>query len=535
MHHRPGTLVIVGTSFALGLGSCSAADDSGGIVANGGDVAFSPGHGVVLDEGEASERPTPPEPSDEGEILINPFVMAEHDPQSTFAADVDTASYDMFRRDALDGRLPSARDVRVEEWINYFDYDYPAPKATAEEPFAIALAAGPSLTGNDTLMLRIGVQGRVASEEEKKPTNLVYLIDTSGSMSSPDKLPLVQLTLTESLEVLDPEDTISIVTYAGSTRVALKPTPVAERDAIEDAMAHLTAGGSTAGAAGLDLAYDQAEAGFVEGGINHVVLCTDGDFNVGPSSTDELVRLIETKRESGITLTALGFGENNDAMMERVSNAGDGIYGIIINEDHAIEYVHEKLLSSLVHIAKDVKLQVEFNPELVAAYRLIGYENRAIADEDFRDDRVDAGEIGAGHRVTALYELVPADGQVPSPEGAPEPRRGDAFEGELEVGPGELVLVKIRYKEPGAAADDEAREVTRALGPAAVAASTDALDSDVVWATAVAAYAEIVRGNPYVSPEQLDVLADLMDDPAFEADADRKEFITLFEATRERL
>ena len=549
--------MVLAAGALAGCGSDS--NDDGAVAAEnsgpdglGGDstAASADGNGLMLsgDDGSArslsattdrdTEEPSEPPSNDEVDtgITFNPFVMTAHDPQSTFAADVDTASYDVFRQYATTSQLPPPEYVRVEEWINYFKYAYPAPSITSELPFSISLAAGPSLTGNDTTMLRIGIQGQEAPEESKKPANIVYLIDTSGSMSGAEKLPLVQLTLTESLEVLDPDDTLSIVTYAGSTRVALQPTPISERDVIAEVINELNSGGSTAGAAGLDLAYEQAEAGFIDGGINHVVLCTDGDFNVGPSSNEELVSLIEAKRETGITLTVLGFGQGgNDQMMELVSNAGNGIYGVITDEDHAIDYVHERLLSSLVHIAKDVKLQVEFNPELVLAYRLVGYENRALADEDFRNDVVDAGEIGAGHRVTALYELVLADSEVPTPEGAPEPEDGEASDVTLEVSANDLVMVKIRYKQPGASAEDEASEVAKRLGPDAVVASSNDLDTDARWAAAVAAYAELVRGNPYVSMDELDTIAEIIADEIYEADADRSEFVMLFEKTRSLL
>ena len=337
-------------------------------------------------------------------VGTNPFTVTAFDPLSTFAADVDTASYDIFRRILAEGALPSADWVRLEEFVNYFEYGYPAPAHDAEVPFSISLAAAPNLLDRDTVVLHVGIQGKAAPPFEKRPANLVFLVDVSGSMGGADKLPLVRELLRLTLDELDPTDTISIVTYASDTGVRLSPTPVSDRATIEDVIYDLTAGGSTAGGAGINLAYEQAEAAFLEGGINHVLLCTDGDFNVGISNTADLVALIEEKRETGITFTALGFGLDNlnDGMMEAITNAGNGVYGVITDSDQAARYVHERLLQGMTYIAKDMKLQIEFNPNEVYAYRLLGYENRAIADELFRDDTVDAGEVGAGHRVTAL-------------------------------------------------------------------------------------------------------------------------------------
>lgn len=462
-----------------------------------------------------------------------PFVFTAHDPLSTFAVDVDTASYDLFRRDVEDGRLPDPASVRLEEYVNAFDYAYPAPSPDSEAPFAIHLAAAPSLSGAGTLTLRVGIQGKLA---EPSAANVVFLVDTSGSMASAEKLPLVQVTLNETLNVLQPTDLVSIVTYSTTAEVALPPTPVSEAAAIRGVINGLFASGSTAGAPGIDLAYAQATAGFIEGGINHVVLCTDGDFNVGPYTNAELVDLIEEKRKTGVTLTALGFGYGNlnDSMMEAVTNAGNGIYSVISSEDQAIRYANRDLLNTMIHIAKDMKIQVEFNPEQVLAYRLLGYENRALADDDFRDDVVDAGDIGAGHRVTALYELVPADGEVPEPENAPAPLDGAAYDGPVEVDPAAFALVKVRYKQPGAAESDPAFEVNATVGAPETATSHDALDADFRWAFALASFAEVLNGSPYASTADLEAIAAIVDaDPA--VSGDRAEFRGLFALARARL
>lgn len=461
----------------------------------------------------------------------NPFVITAHDPLSTFSADVDTASYDIFRRDIGYNTLPAPESVRLEEYVNAFSYDYEAPPAESSTPFSIALSAAPSLVA-DTTVLAIGIQA-MEVPFERKPANLVFLIDVSGSMSDTDKLPLVQVLLTEALDALNPTDTISIVTYASSTSLRLAPTPVSERETIAAVINSLQAGGSTAGAGGIQLAYEQAEAGLIEDGINHVVLCTDGDFNVGISSTEALVDLIEEKRQSGITLTVLGFGRGNlnDAMMEGISNAGNGIYSVIANEDHAIDYAHNDLLATIIHVAKDVKFQVEFNPDEVYAYRLLGYENRILEDDEFRDDRVDAGEVGSGHTVTALYELVLVGGEIPVVDQAPDTVDGPPSDEELAEFDGELCRVRIRYKDVDATEDDSAYEVEEAIFPADVASSFDDADSDLQWASAIAAFAEILKESPYAQYDALDAIESVVNARAG-TDADRLEFVSLFGVAR---
>ena len=486
-----------------------------------------------------SPQAAPPADTEGGDkyqaVGTNPFTVAAHDPWSTFAVDVDTASYDIFRRDVNDGVLPDPDSVRLEEYVNNFSYDYPAPAQGSEVPFSIALATSPHVLDRGTTLLRVGLQGQKPPPFEKKPANLVFLVDTSGSMSGSDKLPLVRYVLTRTLDVLAPTDTVAIVTYAGSTGVALSPTPVSERNAIAAKIETFTAGGSTNGAGGLELAYAQAQTGFIESGINHVILCTDGDFNVGVSSTDALVAMIEAKRKTGITLTVLGFGSGNlnDEMMEAISNKGNGVYGVISSQAQADRYVSERMLSTIVHIAKDVKIQVEFNPARVYAYRLLGYENRDIADQDFRNDVIDAGEIGAGHRVTALYEIVPSGGTVPAREGAPALVEGAAADGAAEVAPSDLVLVKIRYKSPDAAETDPAREVQASLPGDRITAQV-AADRDTQWAVAIAAFAEILKGSPYAEPEAVTQIAAIVGTDATR-DADRSEFATLLTKARSLL
>lgn len=514
-----------------GGGASSAPFPSAGASSSfGGTTSFPPVPPVVGAAGDGAVAPDPANPP-----VTNPFVVTAHDPLSTFAADVDTASYDIFRRDVNLGSLPAPSTVRLEEYVNAFTYDYPAPEG--EHPFAIHLAAAPSVFGDDSLVLRVGIQGKAPPPESKRPANVVFLVDVSGSMQSADKLPLVRQVLGESIELLDPTDTISLVTYAGSVGVRLEPTPASDAGTIRAAIDGLTSGGSTAGAAGIDLAYQQAVAGFIEGGINHVVLCTDGDFNVGPSSTAELLALVRAKRDTGVTLTALGFGagNQNDAMMEAVSNAGNGIYGVISNSTQASDYVQNRLLSTLVHIAKDVKLQVEFNAEHVLAYRLLGYENRAIADDDFRDDLVDAGEIGAGHRVTALYQVVPAGGAIPTPPEAAPALDGAAYAGPIEVGVDDLVFVKVRYKAPTATDSDPALEVGSSLAVSAVAADLTGLDLDFQWALGIASFAEILKRSPYADATRVTDIGVIVRRPGHQTRPDRAEFVTLFDAAVPRL
>lgn len=485
---------------------------------------------VEIDEEEpdASEEPNNDQYEDPG---TNPFVVSAHDPLSTFAADVDTASYDIFRRDINRGTLPHSASVRLEEYVNAFEYDYEPPPEDAVTPFSISLTAAPSPV-SETILLGVGIQGREAAFE-RKPANLVFLIDTSGSMSSSDKLDLVKLVLTEALEVLQPADTVAIVTYAGHTAVRLEPTEVSDAETIRAAINGLQSGGGTAGASGIELAYEQAEDGFKEGGINHVILCTDGDFNVGVSNTDALVELIEEKRRSGITLTVLGFGYGNlnDAMMEAITNAGNGIYAVISDRDHAVDYAHNDLLATILHIAKDMKIQVEFNAAIVYAYRLLGYENRALQDDQFRDDTVDAGEIGSGHTVTALYELVLVGDEIPTAEGAPEVLDGESTDEEVGIFADELCRVRIRYKGVNASEEDPAFETELGITPVDMLSSFSDGNSNYQWAAAIAAFAEILKESPYAHPERIETIQSIVDAHAGTA-ADRLEFKGLFETAR---
>jgi Ca-activated chloride channel homolog len=462
-------------------------------------------------------------------VGTNPFVASAYDPLSTFAVDVDTASYDVFRRDVNLGMLPQPASVRLEEYVNDFAYGYPAPATADPTPFAISLGAAAGMFDRGTALLRVGIQAFNPPPSEKRQANLVFLVDVSGSMQSADKLPLVQRLLRNTLEILDPTDQVSIVTYAGDTRVRLGPTRVSESARIAAVIDGLTSGGSTYGAGGLTLAYEQARFAYFDGGINHIVLCTDGDFNVGPSSTEELLAIVKKERASGVTLTALGFGIGNlnDQMMEAVSDAGNGIYGMISSAQQADRYVAERMLSTLVHVASNMKVQVQFNATRVVAYRLLGYEDRAVADQDFRNDKVDGGEVGAGHRVTALYELVLSGTPIPDPDGAPDVLQGAPVNDTVpEIDAADVVKVSVRYQAIGEAVDAPAHEVAVGL-PTAALGDLAAADADLRWAAAVAAFAEILKRSPFADRNALPLIEAVVAEQA-ERDADRAEFAQLF-------
>jgi Ca-activated chloride channel homolog len=534
-------------TLSTGAGGLSSSTSRTGVSPGGAAGAKSAGAGgamgAVVGTGGTPSTPTAtggssaPSTGDKYQpVGTNPFVMTAHDPFSTFAADVDTASYDLFRRDAGQGYLPAAASVRLEEYVNYFSYSYPPPAADAVHPFQVSLAAVSRVFARGTALLRVGVQAALPPPFVKKPTNLVFLLDVSGSMADVNKLPLVKETILATLDKLDASDHVSLVTYSTTARVVLPPTSMELRSTIATAVSALVADGSTAGADGMGLAYAQATAGFIAGGINHIVMCTDGDFNVGPSSTAALLSLIRDKRQTGVTLTVLGFGSGNlnDAMMEAVADAGNGIYSVIIDSASAKKYAEQKILSTINHVAKDMKLQVEFNPDRVVAYRLLGYEDRAIADQNFRNDAVDAGEVGAGHRVTALYELVFAGGTVPVTAGAPVPDDGEPSTLAREVSPEDFVLVKVRYKTVDADDTTPAIETSTSMSAALLSDKLSAADADTQWAAAVAALAEILKTSPYADKSLVPSISSIAASQATR-DADRAEFATLLERIAAKL
>ncbi len=410
-------------------------------------------------------------------------------PVSTFSVDVDTGAYSNVRRFLQKGQTPPAEAVRTEEMINYFRYDYPLP-ASRQQPFSVTTDVAQTPWNPDTRLVRIGLRGYDVTAQGRPAANLVFLVDVSGSMSSDDKLPLVKRALTMLADKLTPKDRVSIVVYAGAAGVVLDPTSSPKH--IRAALDCLEAGGSTAGAAGLQLAYDIASADFIRGGINRIFVATDGDFNVGVSDNKALEAMVKKYRDSGVTLTTLGFGEGNynEALMERIADLGNGNYAYIDSAMEAQKVLDDELSASLFTIAKDVKVQVEFNPAQVSQYRLIGYENRALAEEDFDNDAVDAGDIGAGHQVTALYEVVPSGAKGWLPD-----RRYDGNRPPAPSASGrELAFVKLRYKLPG---EDTSRLIEKPV-PASLLRTATAPRGDMAFATAVAALGQKLRGDKYL-------------------------------------
>ncbi len=413
---------------------------------------------------------------------VRPTVPTGLDMLSTFSIDVDTASYTIARRKLRDGVLPPAAAVRVEEFVNYFRQGYPSPR---EGEFAVLSEAAPSPFRPGKVLLRVGLQGRRLDGDARKRSNLVFLVDTSGSMAWQDKLGLVKRSLALLVEKLRPDDVVSICTYAGSVELVLPPTPVAERDRIQRALAGLRAGGGTAMGSGIELAYRLAAAQAGPGVNTRVFVCSDGDANVGPTSHEEILALIEQHRARGVTLGTLGFGVGNykDTLMEQLADRGDGSYAYVDTIEEAQRLFGEELVQNLEVLARDVKLQVAFYPRRVASYRLLGYENRAIHDDDFRDDRVDAGEVGAGHTVTALYELELVPGSS-----------------------GPLGEVGLRYK-PGPRpleGPDPAHEETFSL-TAAVAPTFEAASQRFRLTACAAELAEVLRKSPYTRTRLADL------------------------------
>ncbi len=452
----------------------------------------------------------------------NPVRLAAERPVSTFSIDVDTASYGFLRAALNRGVLPPPDAVRVEELVNYFPYGY-APPQDGERPFAIHVAAMPTPWNDATTLLRIAIQGRRLERAAAPRANLVFLIDSSGSMDAPDKLPLLIASFKLLLETLNDDDRVAIVTYAGAAGTVLPPTRAARRARILAALESLHAGGSTAGGEGLRQAYLLAQRHFVPDGINRVILATDGDFNLGISDPDQLEGYIARQREGGVFLSVLGFGMGNynDALMQRLAQNGNGNAAYIDSLPEARKVLVEEATAMLFPIAEDVKVQVEFNPAMVAEYRLIGYETRLLAREDFANDKVDAGEIGAGHAVTALYELTPPD----SPARLIEPLRYGQPQGEGRAFAGEIAFLKLRYKLPGA---ESGATIAHPVTAADLFESSAQAPENLRFAAAVAAFGQLLRGGRYTGAFDYDRVIALAqgargDDPF----GYRAEFVTL--------
>ena len=461
-------------------------------------------------------------------ITENPFLSVANQPLSTFSVDVDTASYSNARRFLGQGSLPPRDAIRVEEWLNYFAYDYAPPSGSA--PFAVNTEVTTCPWNAAHQLVRIGIKGQEIRQENVPPRNLVFLLDVSGSMMSADKLPLVKRGLSLLADNLRPQDSIAIAVYAGSSGLVLPATPGSQRGRILKALDGLEAGGSTNGGEGIQLAYRVAQQSFKKGGINRVILATDGDFNVGTTSAGELQRLIEQKRKSGVFLTVLGFGTGNvkDSTMEMLANKGNGNYAYIDSLSEARKVLVREAGATLVTIAKDVKLQVEFNPARVSSYKLIGYENRLLAKEDFNDDKKDAGEIGAGHTVTALYEIVPKGAPAPVTSSVDPLKYQATAPLSAAASSGELLTVNVRYKPPQGDVSTKLSVVVKD-GAKPIAQASD----DYRFGVAVANVALLLRGSKDVKQSSLTSARALAAGAiGVDAHGDRREFLALIDQAK---
>jgi Ca-activated chloride channel family protein len=459
---------------------------------------------------------------------VNPVKRVADEPVSTFSADVDTASYSFVRRLLNNGVLPQKDAVRVEEMVNYFSYSWPLPESR-KEPFRPTVVVSDSPWGHGKKLVHIGIKGYEMPPSEQPDSNLVLLLDVSGSMSSPDRLPLAIESMKLLLGSLKPTDTVAIVVYAGEAGLVLEPTAVREKQKIVDALDNLHAGGSTAGAQGIKLAYQLAESHMRKGGVNRILLATDGDFNVGIDSTEELKGYVERQREKGVFLSVLGFGQGNyrDEMAQALAQNGNGVAAYIDTLAEARKVLVQEATGSLFTIAKDVKLQVEFNPDTVAEYRLVGYETRALKREDFNNDAVDAGDVGAGHTVTAIYEITPVDSGAALIDESRYASR--AKPDKPQVKGAEYGFLKIRYKLP------DGKESKLLMQPIAMQmpAASAQVRRDVAFSTAVAGFAQLLRGGTYTGKLNYDdVIEDAQAAIGEDANGYRAEFVQLVRKAR---
>jgi Ca-activated chloride channel family protein len=457
----------------------------------------------------------------------NPFLEVARAPLSTFSIDVDTASYSNTRRFLKEGQLPPKDAVRIEELVNYFSYDYPQPVGDA--PFSVTAEISEAPWNPSHRLVHIGLQGKRIPMENMPPANLVFLLDVSGSMNDPHKLPLVKSAMKMLAEQLTARDRVAMVVYAGSSGLVLPATRGDRKGEILGAIDRLEAGGSTNGGEGIQLAYRIAQENFIKGGVNRVILATDGDFNVGVTSEGELVRLIEEKRQGGVFLSVLGFGTGNvkDSNMEKLADKGNGNYAYIDSLAEARKVLGEQIGGTLFTIAKDVKIQVEFNPKQAAAYRLIGYENRLLRDQDFNDDTKDAGEIGAGHTVTALYEVVPFGQKFENPGVDPLKYQQPTHSSEM-ANSNEVMTVKLRYKEPDR---NESKLVSVSLADSK--AKLGAASENFKFASAVAAFGMLLRDSKYKADASYNKVLELARaSTGADVQGYRAEFIQLVETAR---
>lgn len=457
-------------------------------------------------------------------IVENRFLSTQQNPLSTFSIDVDAASYSNIRRMINGKMLPPAGAVRIEEMINYFTYQYAQPTGT--DPFSITTEIAECPWNTAHRLVSIGLQGRQIPVGNLPPGNLTFLIDVSGSMESEDKLPLVKASLKLLLNQLRDEDKVAIVVYAGSAGLVLPPTPGSDKTKIRSAIENLQAGGSTAGGEGIELAYKTAQQNFVKQGNNRVILCTDGDFNVGMSSDDELERLIEDKRKTGIFLTVLGYGTGNyqDAKMQKLADKGNGNHAYIDNQNEAKKVLVNEFGGTLFTIAKDVKLQVEFNPAKVQGYRLIGYENRMLAKEDFNNDKKDAGELGSGHTVTALYEVIPVGVKSDELENVDALKYQQPLQ-KIATGnfTNELMNIKLRYKQPGGEKSKLVQQPVMDKN-----ASINQASENMRFAAAVAQFGMLLRNSAYKGSSNYKLVTTMAGNAlGLDSQGYRKEFLAL--------
>lgn len=483
--------------------------------------------GLVAHFAAPSPQPVPNRDRFE-DVPANPVMVTTEDPVSTFSIDVDTASYAVVRNHLHDCELPPTDAVRIEEMVNYFDYEYALPDDAAA-PFSTSVQVMPTPWNEDTQLLHIGVQGYDLVPTERPRANLVFLIDVSGSMNAPDKLPLALQAMHMLVDELDEDDTVSIVVYAGAAGAVLEPTQARDARQIHEALDRLRAGGSTAGGAGLSLAYSLAEESFDPEAVNRVMLLTDGDFNVGVTQDERLEDFVARKRESGIYLSVMGFGRGNynDQMMQTIAQAGNGVAAYIDSRQEAHRMLVEETFGSLFPIANDVKIQLEFNPAQVAEYRLIGYETRMLDRADFYNDAVDAGEVGSGHSVTAIYEIA-----APGSEGVlTEPLRYGGQSATAHDVAAEFAHLRIRYKLPG---DNESTLIQRSITPEDAVSRLSRASSEARFSAQVAGFAQLLRGDPYLrGGYDFDaVLSGIAGEPLEDEFGYRSEFAELVEIAR---
>lgn len=460
------------------------------------------------------------------EIKENSFVAVAQQPVTTFSADVDRAAYANVRRIIGYGQIPPKDAVRIEEMVNYFDYDYPAPEEGSVSPLRVSPELAPAPWNPNHLLLRIGLQAKKIDLAKAPPSNIVFLIDVSGSMDEDNKLPLLKSSFKMLLGQLRPDDKIAIVTYANGTKVALSSTSVKDKEKIIKVLDNLYASGGTSGGRGIQLAYEQAQKSFIKNGNNRIILATDGDFNIGINNTTDLEKFIEKQRESGIYMSVLGFGIGNyrDDMAETIADKGNGNYAYIDNITEAKKVLVNELSGTLFAVAKDVKLQLEFNPKYVKEYKLIGYENRMLANEDFTNDKKDAGEIGAGHTVTALYELVPSDGKVAQSLRYQSQELNEKGKGN------ELGFLKIRYKDPKVK-DAKSVEITEPLVFNKKALKETS--TDYRFAASVAEFGILLRDNSNKANATYDQVIELAEGAiGKDPEGYRKEFVRLVKSVK---